>query len=194
MTHKSIKIASEELQIVYGEVYAPNLPDSEHDFMDEEGVREMAHNFMRSLRLKKIDVQHDNQCLDDTCVVESFIARAGDPDFIPGSWVVGVHVACPETWQKIKCGEINGFSMESMVKRNPVLIEMEVPDVISGMTAKAEDHDHEFYVSFDADGTFKGGKTNVVNGHMHMIKAGSRTEEMNGHTHRFSHLDVLVKG
>ena len=36
-----------ELQVVYGEVYAPGFPDSQGDFMTRETIREMAFEFMR---------------------------------------------------------------------------------------------------------------------------------------------------
>ena len=193
---RKLKIASEDERLVFGEVYAPNIPDSDGEFMDAKGIQEMAYKFMKNLKLKSIDTAHNNRNVEGACVVESFIARKGDPDFIEGSWVVGSHIDDPDTWAKIKKGEINGFSMEAFVTREPMELETEVPPVMTGMTQAhkgegAEAHSHEFYVSYNEDGAFLGGRTSLADGHFHVIKRGTITEDANGHRHRFSHIDVF---
>ena len=140
-----LKLASEEKRIVWAEVYVPNVPDTDGDFMDEVGVEKAAYGFMRDLNLKQIDVQHTNELVEGAVVVESFIARKGDPDFIAGSWVVGVHVPDDKTWSQIKKGEINGFSLEALVKGEDTTLEIEVPPVVSGRTAKSEGHEHDVF-------------------------------------------------
>jgi len=193
MKTANLKLAAEagEQRIVWAEVYAPNIPDSDGDFMDEATIREMAYKFMKDMNLKKIDVQHKNDLVNGACVVESFIAREGDPHFIAGSWVVGVHIDNDEVWGKVKKGEINGFSIEAMVQRSPAELEIELPPVLHGKTMKSEDHEHEFFVTYDEEGNFKGGYTNDVNGHRHQIVKGTVTEATNGHTHRFSFVENL---
>lgn len=193
MKTANLKLAAEagEQRIVWAEVYAPNIPDSDGDFMDEATIREMAYKFMKDMNLKKIDVQHKNDLVNGACVVESFIAREGDPHFISGSWVVGVHIDNDEVWNKVKKGEINGFSIEAMVQRSPTELEIELPPVLHGKTMKSEDHEHEFFVTYDEEGNFKGGYTNDVNGHRHQIVKGTVTEVANGHTHRFSFVENL---
>lgn len=190
---RKLKIASEDEHLVMGEVYAPGIPDSDGEFMDAEGVKEMAYKFMKNLRLKAIDTAHNNKTVDGACVVESFIARKGDPDFIEGAWVVCSHIDDPETWAKIKKGEINSYSLEAFVTREPMQLDIEVPPVISGKTQKSgyASHEHEFYVSYAPTGEFLGGRTDMVDGHMHTIKRGTVTEDSNGHRHRFAHIDVM---
>ncbi|PWT89302.1 MAG: hypothetical protein C5B54_09140 [Acidobacteria bacterium] len=180
-----------ELQIVYGEIYAPSKPDAQGEYMTRPEIRKMAHEFLRSGRMNQIDLLHGNKCLDGACVVESFIADDADPRFIPGSWVVGVHVPDPDLWASIKKGEINGFSMEALVTRHDQEVEVEIPPVVTGLTSKQEGHEHKFYVTYDAKGQFKGGMTDVVQGHAHVIVAGTHTQEADGHTHRFSSVDHL---
>ena len=195
-TTAAIKLASEgrELRIVWAEVYLPDVPDTDGDYMDAETIQKMAHDFMRNLALKNIDVMHDGNFIDGAGVVESFIARKGDPDFIEGAWVVGVHVADDETWKKIKNQELNAFSLEAITKQRPAQIEMEIPPVISGITTKNEDHEHEYFVTYGPNGEFLGGQTNVIDGHKHLIKRGTVTEEGGDpkHWHRFSYMDELV--
>jgi hypothetical protein len=151
----------------------------------------MAHAFIAKGIPGAIDINHDNEFVPGCTVVESFIARKGDPDFLEGSWVVGVHVNDDATWEAIKKGDINGFSMEAMVEKEPVEVTLDVPPIVSGLTSKSEDHTHEFYVSYDDQGHFQGGVTNVVNGHRHIIKGGTVTDRVNGHTHTFSSVDTV---
>jgi len=191
-----LKLASEEKRIVWAEVYVPNVPDTDMDFMDRESVEKAAYQFMRDMNLKQIDVQHTNDLVPGAVVVESFIARKGDPDFIEGAWVVGVHVPDDAVWGQIKKGEINGFSLEALVKGEDTTLEIEIPPVVHGRTAKADtdNHQHEFFVTYDPDGNLVGGRTDTVNGHSHEIQRGTLTEKSAGHDHRFSFVEGFIHG
>jgi Putative phage serine protease XkdF len=83
-----IKKAVEELQVVWGEVYAPGISDSQDDFMTAEAIRNMAWGFMRKGALSKIDVappwptprtsssrQHHLRRQDQAAVTRDRIAR-----------------------------------------------------------------------------------------------------------------------
>ena len=98
-------------QIVFGEVYVPDRRDTDGNFMTAETIEKMAHDFLANKRNAEISKGHDG-ISDKGCVVESFIAREGDPDFIAGSWVVGVHVPDVEIWKSIEDGKLTGFSIE----------------------------------------------------------------------------------
>jgi hypothetical protein len=180
-----------EKRMAYAEVYAPNRPDSDGEFMSEATIEKMAHDFVKKGRLKQVDVQHDNKVIKGVEIVETFIARKGDPDFIPGSWVVGIHIDHAETWEKVKKGELNGLSVEALVGREERDVELHLPPVISGRTTKSEEHDHQFFVNYSPEGDFLGGVTDTVKGHQHAIKGGTVTEECSGHRHRFSSVDSL---
>ena len=184
-----IQKSEPEHRMVWGVVYAPMSQDADGEHMDAETIRKMAYNFMRAQKNDKIDLQHNNKLVDGARVVESFIARKGDPDFPEGAWVAGVHVPDDATWQKIKRNEINGFSVEAFVQKQTVEVEVDLPAVMRGKTYKSEDHEHEFYVGYDKSGNFIGGTTNLINGHSHVIKRGTLTEAASGHSHRFSHLE-----
>lgn len=185
----TLKAIEDELQIVYGEVYLSEIPDAHNDFMSKEEVRDMAYDFARAGKLNQVDTNHDN-VLNGSYVVEMFIAREDDSIFIPGSWVVGMKVPDPKLWADIKSGKINGFSMEAMVRTQEVDIELVVPEVIIGSTeADSSDHVHSFEVVMDDDAKISG-RTNIVNGHYHLIFTATVTGEAIGeedlHTHRFS--------
>lgn len=186
----AIQKTDSEQQLVYGEVYAPSVPDSQGDFMSAHEIQKMAHGFMKNLRARQVDKEHDNQNLN-AYVAESFIARDGDPDFIPGSWVIGMHVVDEVIWNMVKSGEINGFSLEARAVRTPAVVEVEMPEEVEGVTSVADDHEHTFVVRFDDEGQFMGGYTDEVDGHFHEIRTGTATEKADGHSHRFSFLEAL---
>jgi hypothetical protein len=187
-----IKKVDEELQVVWGEVYPPDVPDSQGDFMTRETIREMAWGFMKKQALDSIDVQHCQE-KSGSYVVESFIARDDDSVFIPGSWVLGVHVPDPAVWQMVKSGELNGFSIDGFGFRTMTKLEIEIPDVLEGETEFVAGHKHGFMVKFGEDGSFLGGRTTEAeDGHWHEILRGTLTEEAAGHAHRFSFVEGVL--
>lgn len=190
MEHKLVKKADEELRLVYGEVYAPNRPDVDGEFMTAEDIRKMAHEFMRRMMQDQVDVQHNNKT-NEAVIVESFLARAGDPDFIEDSWVVGCHIPDDATWEAVKSGDLNGFSVEALVIKEPMLVEVEIPETVTGTTSEVEDHTHTFAVKFGVEGSFLGGITSRDAGHSHTITAGTITDISKGHRHRFSSVDNI---
>lgn len=188
----NIKKLDEELQIVYAEVYVPNIPDSDNDFMTVETVREMAHSFLAEGRVTKIDVEHSRDEIA-AAVVESFIARKGDPDFIEDAWVAGVKIYDPEIWELVKSGEINGFSLDGIGQGRETELEIEIPEIVKGETDIESGHSHVFQVRFDEEGNFLGGQTIDDSDHTHLIKRGTITEIAKDHAHRFSFVEVYVR-
>jgi hypothetical protein len=182
--------AAPEQRLVYAEVYAPMRPDSHGDFMSAEEIQKMAHRFSTKSRLQNVDQDHDNTTTPGVQIVETFIARKGDPDFLEGSWVVGIHIPDDDTWARVKSGELNGLSMEALVLRESREVELTIPPVVTGDTSKNADHSHRFYVTYK-DGVFQGGVTDEVNGHKHYIRGGTVTDETEGHTHTFSSVDDI---
>lgn len=190
-----IKKTDEELRLVFSEVFAPGFPDSQGDFMTAETIRVMAHTFLRNGLVSKVDVGH-SQVESGCFIVESFIAREGDPVFLADSWVVGIHVPDDEIWAAIKSGELNGLSLDGFGVRIPTVFEVDIPDTLVGVTSVTDDHSHEFYVRFDDKGNFLGGSTSPAStdGHVHTITRGTVTDTVNGHSHRFSFVEEIVNG
>lgn len=183
----SVAHIDETRRIVFGEVYAPNKIDAYGWFMEPQEVEKMAHKFMRLADLSKvIDTNHDN-IPNGSYPVQSFIARANDPQFTEGAWVLGVKITSPALWDKVVNGEINAFSMEIFVKRVPAIVEYSTVTKQVLQTEPAEDgHTHYAYVEIDPNtGRVISGKTNTVNGHSHDVMLNSVTEEAEKHTHRY---------
>lgn len=183
----TIRRTDADRRIVYAEVYAPNTLDTYGEFMLPEHVEEMAHKFMRLELDKVIDTNHDNEP-NGSYPIESWVARAGDPDFTEGAWVMGVKVPDNEVWDKVIKGDLNGFSFEAMV--NIVEYDVEVSVVRDHMgetkTLKGVDHEHLFFVQVDDKGRVKRGSTSPgPDGHVHTINHATMTEKAEGHLHRF---------
>lgn len=185
----NIKKVESKQQIIYGEVYVPDVIDTDGDFMTAFEIQKTAHNFMKTQGNGYINIEHSNLSAD-SAVVESFVARPEDGLFIPGSWVVGVHIPCEDTWALVEKGEINAFSMEATGLREPVVIDVELTEVVKGETVIVEGHSHCFEVLFDGV-VFQGGHTGISeDGHCHNIIKGTATETVNDHSHAFRCIEV----
>jgi hypothetical protein len=181
------------LQIAYGEVYLPNIPDSDDDFMSPTEIRKTAHKFLQDTNNTNISIEHDGVMVPAS-VVESFIVRKCDDTFIEGSWAVGVHIEDADIWAKVESGDISGFSMEGIAIKTETEIEIEIPEFIKGETFAVEDHSHTFTVQYNDEGKYLGGYTSEVEGHMHNIAKGTSTEKVNGHSHRFAIIEDFMNG
>ena len=187
----------EEEHIVMGVVYAPDVPDSHGDFMSAPEIKKALYGFMKRGDMGCVDIMHDNKRYGCN-IVECFLARDGDPDFpIPGAWVAAVW--CPDPiWDRVKAGELNGFSMEALAFREEKEMEMDFPPALKGLTTKEDDHEHEYEILFTPEGDFIGGRTSIAMGadgkaHYHAIVKGVKTEETNGHSHRFAFLEQMPR-
>ncbi|MED4749941.1 XkdF-like putative serine protease domain-containing protein [Brevibacillus choshinensis] len=122
---KDIRIAKADKakQIVYGLVYEPDEEDAHGDTMTADEIEKAAHGFMERQSTYNIDKQHDLDA-DKGYVVESYIApvdmELGDQEIKKGSWVAGVKVTDDDTWEQIEKGEITGFSMWGVGKREKI--------------------------------------------------------------------------
>lgn len=169
------------------EVIVPEVPNVYGDFWTVEAVKQAAYMFME--KGFGIDVEHNEK--DGTgswYVVESFIARPGDPDFIPGSWVVGLRIHDPVMWQAILDGEINGFSFQGMVLFLEAVLHTEDNMVRQGVTEPDinDGHTHLFAVVVDENNRPITGGTSDTNGHTHDIITHTVTGEAAGHVHRYN--------
>jgi len=184
-----IVVKSEMERLVYGEVYAPYQIDTDGEAMTPEDVQKMAHDFLASGRVGKIDVEHNLQpsgCL----VVESFLARKDDPDgFLEGAWVLGVKVIPDEIWSLVLKGELNGFSFYGPVQKVSAQAVVDAARRIVGKTEQSIEgllppHDHDLDIQFNAQGRVVPGLTGKAMGHAHPVLRTTATEEAMEHSHR----------
>jgi len=103
----------DEMQRVYGVVYAPDELDAHNEFTDRDEILKAADNFMKDGRTKNIDLSH-SFVPDGAFVAESWIVRKDDPMFKnekEGSWAVGIQVESDKLWEDLKKGKYQGISM-----------------------------------------------------------------------------------
>lgn len=173
-------------RIVSAEVLIPEILNSYGDYHTKKSVKDFAYGFMRSGF--KIDVNHDNKPVK-AHVVESFIANDSDPTFIPGSWVVTMHIPDDVVWDKIVRNELTGYSYEALVQVLPVSTEVNYAKIISGTTNISEDHSHDFIIIVDRN-TISGG-TSAFESHTHNINRFCFTDNSLDHCHLFNHVHLL---
>jgi len=100
-------------RIVMGEALVPDLTDAQGDRIDAPTIEEAAWSFLQSSRAVGTNHREFGGVGE---VVESFIARTGDPDFTPGAWVLAVKCT-PEAWERVQSGELTGFSIGGRARR-----------------------------------------------------------------------------
>ena len=179
-------------RVVMAEVLIPEVPNVFGDYWTREAIKQAAYLFM--MKGYGIDVEHDN--IDVTglgaCVVESFIVRPGDPDFIEGSWVVGMRILDDVLWEAVLSGEINGYSYEALVEFFSGFITVIDDGIRQGTTEPdlEDGHVHEFFVMVNMENRPIDGGTTETDGHSHTISVHTVTDEAEGHVHRYN----LVSG
>lgn len=184
--------AGEFDRVVMAEVLIPNVPNVFGDIYSEENIRDIVEKF--AVQGYGLDINHDQKDVEgkDYVVIESFIARPGDPDFIVGSWVVGIKVLSDTVWQRILDGDLNGFSYEAEAEvteitlqhlRNRQVVGTTEPDPFDG-------HTHDYLVIVSPLNRPIAGATGETNGHSHKIVTHTVTEDsLNDdgrfHSHRY---------
>ena len=124
-----VKLSSEERHMVYGAVLVPEKDiyrnNGEQEFyvnFTKESIEKMSQDFMKEYRQKAVTLDHEEEA-NEVCVVESWLVEDTFRDksnalglTLPvGTWCVGMKVNNIETWDRIKSGELKGFSVESII-------------------------------------------------------------------------------
>jgi hypothetical protein len=179
-------------RVVLAELLVPNVPNSWGDLYSPEAIKDFCYAF--SLKGFGLDVEHDEVDVAgvEFFVVESFIARPGDPDFIEGSWVIGVKILDDALWAKVLAGDINGFSFQAEVFMDPLTIIYDSEArIVSGVTEPdpLDGHTHTYTVVIGPLNTVLSGGTGSTDNHAHSITGASVTALASGHTHRYQVID-----
>ena len=124
-----LMFASEDQQIVVGPVAIPDMeiarvnPKTKEKYFvrfSKEVVARMAEKFMKELRNRETNIQHNTEDRAGSYVFESWLVENKEDKAntvydlgVPvGSWMVSMRVEDPATWKMIKNGELRGFSLE----------------------------------------------------------------------------------
>lgn len=122
-------LESNEKHLVYGAALIPDKDiyrnNGEQEFyinFSKESIEKMSQDFMKEYRQYEIKTDHEDVA-NEVCVVESWLVSDAYKDKsnalginVPeGTWMVGLKVNNIDTWERIKAGELKGFSVESMI-------------------------------------------------------------------------------
>ena len=123
----SFQFADEEQRIIVGPAMIPQqliprrdaLGNIFHVYFTKETIKKIAEKFLRENKHNNTDVNHDDEITTTNTLLESWIVE--DPKFdksakygynLPeGAWMVSYKINDEETWQKIKNGDLKGFSV-----------------------------------------------------------------------------------
>jgi hypothetical protein len=186
-------------QVVMGEVIIPDTPNVYGDIYTHEAVRDFCYEFAR--QGFGIDINHDQIDVQGThaYIIESFIARAGDPDFIEGSWVIAMKIPDTETWQRVLDGDLNGYSFEALCTLQPIVFQNLRNRQVQGTTEPdpIDGHTHEYVVLLDIFNRPVAGGTVEAGGHSHTISTHTVTDYANtslgrNHSHRYQ--TIVLEG
>lgn len=146
----------QDKHLVTGVVYAPDVVDSQGEFMKADAIEKAAHDFMQSSR--QIDERHNFVTNESVSVVESYVAKADtevDGQVVKkGTWLITTKVEDDKLWEAVKKGDYKGFSMGGTGTRKEVEVEDKVEKEEQGLFALMKD--------FFAGNISKEDKANVV--------------------------------
>ena len=117
----------DEKKIVFGPAMIPDLQIYRKDkngnpyyvYFSSETIKMIAEKYMRNKYLDNNDEMHNGKAVKDVYVYESWIKedmedksnKYGYGDLPIGTWFVAMKVRNDEVWNKIKAGELKGFSV-----------------------------------------------------------------------------------
>lgn len=90
-----------------------------HVFFSKDTIKKIARKFFEYNKMNNTDIDHDDVVTTENTLLESWIVDNPDMDKsktmgfnVPeGTWMVSYKINNQETWNKIKDGTINGFSI-----------------------------------------------------------------------------------
>lgn len=122
-------LESEERHMCYGAALIPDKDiyrnNGEQEFyvsFTKESIEKMSQDFMKNYRQNEVTLDHEEMASDIT-ITESWLvedpykdkANALGINVPQGTWMVGMKVNQIDVWERIKSGELKGFSVESMI-------------------------------------------------------------------------------
>ena len=122
-------LESDERHMVYGAALIPDKDiyrnNGEQEFyisFTKESIEKMSQEFMKEYRQNEVTLDHEEMANDIT-ITESWLVEDSYKDKanalginVPeGTWMVGMKVNQIDVWERVKSGELKGFSVESMI-------------------------------------------------------------------------------
>ena len=121
-----LSIISEEQQMVFGPVAVAGMPIYRRDntgyeyyiMYDDDTIQRMAEKYFQHGFQNNVDVEHSFELQPGVVLTQAFIkdsekglSPVGYEDTPDGSLFFQFHIIDNELWEKVKAGEVNGFSL-----------------------------------------------------------------------------------
>ena len=119
--------SEDDQMIITGPAMTPNVliprKDEEgntfHVMFSAETIEKISRKFLEESKHNNTDINHDDSVTTENTLLESWLvkdpemdqSKAMDFDVPKGTWFVSYKINNKDTWQKIKNGELNGFSI-----------------------------------------------------------------------------------
>ena len=95
------------------------LGNTFHVYFSKDTVQKIAKKFLEDNNTHNTDINHDDNIVNENTLLESWIVQNPDMDKskdlgfdVPsGTWMISYKINNEETWNQIKAGELNGFSV-----------------------------------------------------------------------------------
>lgn len=122
------RFSADDQMIVTGPAMVPNqlIPRRDekgnlfHVYLAKETIKKIAQEFLARNLAHNTDINHNELVTEENTLLESWIVDDPENDksnalgyqkLPKGTWMVSYKINNPETWAKIKSGELNGFSV-----------------------------------------------------------------------------------
>lgn len=124
-----IQLSDDERHMCYGAALIPDKDiyrnNGEQEFyisFTKESIEKMSQDFMKNYRQNEVTLDH-NEMANDITITESWLvedpykdkANALGINVPQGTWMIGMKVNQIDVWERVKSGELKGFSVESMI-------------------------------------------------------------------------------
>lgn len=129
-----VYLSTNEKHLAYGAVLVPDREIYRNDQSGEytitfskESIEKMSQNYLKFKRQDSVTLQHD-EVADNVVLVESWlksdmekdksVALGLNPDLPVGTWFAAFKVNDVDVWERVKSGELKGFSVEAILEAN----------------------------------------------------------------------------
>ena len=138
-----VYLSTNEKHMCYGAVCVPDKEIYRNDASGEytitfskESIEKMSQNFMKNYRQGNVTLQHQEEA-DNVTMVESWIktdmekdksvALGLNPNLPIGTWFAGYKVNDVDVWERVKSGELRGYSIEAVIEVNELNFNADEP-------------------------------------------------------------------
>lgn len=138
-----VYLSSNEKHMCFGAILVPDKEIYRNDDNGEytitfskESIEKMSQNYLKFKRQDNVTLQHD-EVADNVVLVESWIkadmnadksvALGLNPELPIGTWFGGFKVNDVDVWERVKSGELKGFSVESIIEVNELNFNADEP-------------------------------------------------------------------